>query len=130
MFHWRPRPFSIFAFALAGAIFSGLLAFAQWQSRDDWAPTPSPALRQFFERCAQVRPDMSDSEIDRLFVDYFGCWSDLTEELRVSAPRVKRPATMVKWYHSVPNANDLKYSIAVYFDKDNHVVGKSIGWSE
>src|SRR5437762_2992175 len=61
-----PRPWlSLVAFAPAAAIVAGLLLYARRQPADDWSmPPPSPELRQFFARCAAVRPEMTDYQID------------------------------------------------------------------
>src|SRR5712691_2056524 len=111
MSRWRPRPFHLVALGLAVAILGGLTVFVLLQPTDErspkenhrffevlqqadsgWGmPTPSPELRQFFERCAQVRPEMQEFDIDRLFVDSDGGWSDSPDELTASVGRLKRP---------------------------------------
>jgi hypothetical protein len=142
MFRPRPGLIQLLAFGLAVAILGGLAVFVWMRSNDKlhffeileeadnrWAmPTPSPDLKQFFERSAQVRLEMGEADIDRIFADSIGGWSDSPDKL-ATARQLKRPTVLVKWYYSIPNSTHWKYFIRVYFDENRRVVGKSIGWA-
>ena len=117
------------ALVLAAAILAGLAVFAMVQSDNFATPQASPELRQFFDRCANVRTDMSEYEIDVLFREYASAQSDDPKTEDVGKETFPRPPTLMKWYQSIANPADGTWYIKVYFDKNGRVVGKQFAWT-
>jgi hypothetical protein len=119
----RRLPF--IAFLLAVAILAGLAIFGSQYSDDFATPPPSAEVRGFFNRCEQVRSDISEADVDRIFVDDLsGTMEKLDQdEADPSTPRYR------KWYCSVADPSGGRYAIGVDFQA-GRVVGKQIGHIE